>query len=237
VNANCVKFDANNFAYYQYERFSVWLSCTQKTAVLSMAVIGVNKGSENTKSRNYFLDDSAKGISCQKTSDETYASYKEGFDAGHLNAIDHFDENEPQALQTNTMANMVPQATSFYRNGAWKKTESLTECYRYELELSPLTAYSVVLYGNDQSNDCYSECHGLPETPDHLWKLIYTLSANQYDLWIMKNSNTSNVSTLPNSRRSITSLITMLDEENELHYIPVIAELLKIRVKTQSKLS
>jgi endonuclease G len=231
VNANCVKAEVNNIAFCEYSRFSVWLSCTQKAAVLSMAKIGVDTGSESTKSRNYFLDESAKTLSCQQTSDATYASHTKGFDVGHLIAIDHFDDNKSQALETNTMVNMVPQAKSFNRNGAWKKTESLTECYRDDPELTPLSVYSGVIYGNDTSNDFYSQSHGLPETPDFLWKLLYSESSNKYDLWIMENADTSTVSTLRNSRRSIDSLITNLEGENELHYLPVISELLKISVR------
>lgn len=231
VSANCVQSEANNVAFCEYSRFSVWLSCTQKAAVLSMAEIGADNGSESTTNRNYFLDETAKALSCQQNSDKTYASHQQGFDVGHLIPIDHFDDNKAQALETNTMVNMVPQAQSFNRNGAWKKTEYLTECYRDEPDLTPLTVYAGVIYGNDTTNDFYSQSHGLPETPDYLWKLIYSQSANTYDLWIMENADTSTASTLPNSRRSIHSLITNLEGENELHYLPVISELLKISVR------
>jgi len=234
--ANCVKSDLTNTAYCEYERFSVWLSCKQKAAVLSMSVIGPDKGNKNTTNRNYYLDPSAKALSCQQSSDDTYASYKKGYDVGRLIAIDHFDDNQTQALQTNTMVNMVPQTKSFNRNGAWKKTESLTECYRDEESLTPLTVYSGVIYGNDSSNDFYTQSHGLPETPDYLWKLIYSNQANKYDLWVMRNSNESKVSTIPSSRRSIDSLTTLLDGENEVHYAPVIFELLKIQVKNPTQI-
>lgn len=230
-NANCVKSDLTNTAFCEYERFSVWLSCKQNAAVLSMAEIGTDYGNENTTNRNYFLDESATDLSCQQSSDKTYASQMKGYDVGHLIPIDHFDDNQAQALQTNTMVNMVPQAKSFNRNGAWKKTESLTECYRDEESLTPLTVFAGVIYGNDPSNDFYTQSHGLPETPDHLWKLIYSPKANKYDLWIMKNSDDSKVSTLPSSRRSIESLIELLNGEDEIHYSPVISELLKVLVK------
>ena len=231
VYANCVKSNLTNTALCKYERFSVWLSCKQKAALLSMAVIGPDEGNEKTTNRNYFLDPSANALSCQQSSDDTYASHQKGYDVGHLIAIDHFDDNKSQALQTNAMVNMVPQAKAFNRNGAWKKTESITECYRDEERLTPLTVYAGVIYGNDSSNDFYSQSHGLPETPDMLWKLIYSNTANKYDLWLMKNSDESKSSTLPSSRRSIESLIEIIDGENEIHYAPVIVELMKVLVK------
>jgi hypothetical protein len=103
ASANCVKSDLTNTAFCEYERFSVWLSCKQKAAVLSMARIGPDHGNENTTSRNYFLDDSATALSCQQSSSKTYASQMKGYDVRHLIAIDHFDDNQAQALQTNTM--------------------------------------------------------------------------------------------------------------------------------------
>jgi endonuclease G len=236
ANAHCVKSTSTNIAYCEYERFSIWVSCQQKAALLSMAQIDIDNGKEDTSSRKYYLDESASKLDCQQTSDKTYASQKKGFDVGHLIAIDHFDDNKIQALQTNTMVNMVPQAESFNRNGAWKKTESLTECYRDDVELTPLTVLAGVIFGNDPSNDFYSQSHGLPETPDYLWKLIYSATSKSYDLWVMKNSNESKTSTLPMSRRTISSLITLLEGENEQHYIPVIAELLKISVKNPEQI-
>lgn len=216
-------------AHCTYERFEVWLSCEQKAAVLSMAEIAVDKGSENTSNRNYFLDESAAALSCQQTSDDSYASHHKGFDVGDLIAIDHFDDNKSQALQTNTMVNMVPQATSFNRNGAWKKTESLTECYRDDEHLAPLSVYAGAIYGNNASNDFYTQSHGLPETPDFLWKLIYSRKANQYDIWVMANSNASKAATLPSSRRTIASLMKILADEKEAHYQPVIEILSNIK--------
>lgn len=234
--ANCVKSGLTNTAYCEYERFSVWLSCKQNAAVLSMAKIGPDQGNDNTTNRSYFLDESATALSCQQSSDKTYASQQKGYDVGHLIPIDHFDDNQAQALQTNTMVNMVPQAKSFNRNGAWKKTESLTECYRDEESLTPLTVFAGVIYGNDSSNDFYTQSHGLPETPDYLWKLIYSPKANKYDLWVMKNSDDSKASTLSTSRRTIESLIELLNGENGIHYSPVISELLKILVKKPSQI-
>ncbi|MEZ8282124.1 DNA/RNA non-specific endonuclease [Vibrio splendidus] len=105
-------------AYCSYDRFSVWLSCSQKAATLSMALIGTDNGSENTSNRRYFLDETAKKIQCQQSSKNTYSSSVKGYDVGHLIAIVHFDDNQIEANQTNVMVNMVPQAKSFNRNGA-----------------------------------------------------------------------------------------------------------------------
>jgi endonuclease G len=229
--ANCYKAAKNDIAYCSYKRFDVWLACRQRGAILATAELGPDSGSEDTSNRNYFLDQTASELACQQWSDSTYASHHKGYDVGHLIAIDHFDDSYVDALETNVMVNMVPQATSFNRNGAWKKTESLTECFRDEKSYGSLTIYAGVIYGNDISNDYYSVSHGLPNTPDYLWKLIFFNRINSYDLWVMSNKDESTAKTLSQSRRTIDSLIQTLEGEGESYYNPVIFELLKIRVK------
>ncbi|KAB0287050.1 DNA/RNA non-specific endonuclease [Vibrio fortis] len=152
-HANCYKAPKGDIAYCSYNRFEVWVACKQRGAILATAELGPDTGSEDTSNRNYFLDPFAKEFGCQQWSDSTYASHHKGYDVGHLIAIDHFDDNYVDALQTNVMVNMVPQASSFNRNGAWKQTETLTECYRDEKSLGNLTIYAGVIYGNDISND------------------------------------------------------------------------------------
>jgi DNA/RNA endonuclease G (NUC1) len=230
--SKCLKLEKSNLAFCKYERFDVWLSCKQKAAILSHTILGQDFGSENTSNRSYFLDKEASELNCQQISKKTYTSEKKGFDVGHLIAIDHFDDNKRQALQTNTMVNMVPQASSFNRTGAWKKTESLTECYRDDPLYSPLTIYAGVIYGNDKSNDHYSISHGLPKTPDYLWKLIYSESLNKYELWVMLNNNTSRTNTLKSSRKSINALIEYIEDENDPMYLPVLKTLIELNAKS-----
>lgn len=228
--AECHKdIPAEGLAECKYNKFTVWLSCNKKAALVSWAVIGKDQGSENTSRRNYFLDDSASKISCQQTSNKRYTVAKKGYDVGHLTAIDHFDDDIVDALQTNVMTNMVPQASSFNRTGAWKRTETLVECYRDEDYLSPLHVYAGTIFGNDLSNDHFSVSHGLAHTPDFMWKLIYSPSAKKYDAWIMLNDNSSKVATLEESRRTLPSLISSLTSQNDNEYLPVIKALQDIQ--------
>lgn len=241
-----------------YNAFTTWVSCKDNLALLSFTeVLSKDIGFKNTSNRDYFLDPSASKMNCQQTSDSTYASVREGFDVGHLTAIDHFDYDKADALQTNVMTNMVPQAWKFNRNGAWRRTETLVECYRDEYnfttkrqtEHSPededvdannttnndlpsnIHVYSGVIIGHDLNNDFYERSHGLRRTPDYLWKVVYAPQTKQYDAWLMQNSNSSTVATLNHSRKSLRSLISTLANqsgEDEGLYAPVVDKLTEI---------
>ena len=231
IVANCIKSENYpNTAECSYEAFKVLLSCKHNAAVLSIAEnVGEDNGNKNTSSRNYKLDETASALNCQQKTSARYASVNSDYDVGHLTAIDLFDYDKTIALQTNVMTNMIPQASSFNRSGSWKRTETLAECYRDEEGYAPIQVLSGVIFGNDTTNDLFSVSHDLPSTPDYLWKLIYSESMGIYDAWVMPNANTSKASTLHSSRRTLISLITLLNAQNDSAYKPTLDFLKKIQ--------
>lgn len=233
IFANCVQNETYpNIADCTYEAFKVVLSCNHNAAVLSIAEdIHKDVGNKDTSSRNYKLDETASALNCQQKSSARYSSVSSDYDVGHLTAIDLFDYDKHVALQTNAMTNLIPQSSSFNRSGAWKRTETLAECYRDEEGYAPLQVLSGVIFGNDATNDLFSISHGLPSTPDYLWKLIYSDSMGVYDAWVMPNANTSKASTLTSSRRTIESLLTVLNAQNDSAYKPVLKVLENIQGK------
>ena len=242
--ANCLPdIPAEGMVTCEYNKFTVLLSCKDRLAVLSILHrLEADTGSENTSSRSYFLDERANIQECQQSSDDRYAKTNKGYDVGHLTAIDHLDDNQVNALQTNVMTNMIPQASKFNRNGAWKRTESLVECYREKdgpNNYPPLTVYSGILFGNDISNDHFIDSHGITRTPDFLWKLVYSHGTNQYDAWLMQNKDSSKVSTITQSRRSIDALIKTLSIQSKLDstvYLPVINILKELSNKSPKRI-
>lgn len=212
--------------YCKYNRYKVWVSCELKLPILSKSSITSDIGNKDTSSRAYKLDPSASALSCQQSSNDTYSSFKKGFDVGHLTPIDIFDDNIVDALQTNYMTNMVPQASSFNRTGAWKRTETLTECYRDDEELTILAG---ILVGNNTSNDHYADSHQVIQTPDHLWKLIFLHESQKYDLWIIPNHDSSKAKNLPEFRQNIDVLLQSLKSEHGSRYNLVVEEISNIR--------
>ncbi len=139
----------------------------------------------------------------RQSSRSTYASVLRGYDVGHMSAINHFDDNQAAALETNHMTNLLPQASSFNQRGAWRETEKLVECYRDEVGYAPLWVYQGPIFGDDISNDHFSISHSLPQTPDFYWKVVYSEGKNTYDAWIIPNENEAkakSVAWLPQNR-------------------------------------
>ena len=200
----------------RYERYEVLVSCKYRMPLLSTLSIGRDAGNENTANRNYFLDEDAKTLDCQQSSSNRYSQTNSEYDVGHLTAIDHLDDSPKSALQTNAMTNLVPQNKVMNRYGAWKRTETLVECYRDDIN-TPLgmDVLSGVLIGSDINNDHFTISHNLMSTPDYMWKLIYFKSENIYDAWIIKNSSNSLGSNLKSYRTPIGKIIEELINDNE----------------------
>jgi endonuclease G len=224
---------ASGITECHYQRFSTWVSCKHKGNLMSWFELSEDVGSENTKSRNYKLDPEPALDSCQQISNDTYV---QGHDVGHIAAIDHFDESTENALETNFMTNLLPQASSFNRSGAWRKSERMTECYRDEDGYAPLSIYAGPVYGKDTSNDLFSSSHGLNRNPDHYWKILYSASKNEYDAWVMPNHNDSKSANLPSYRRTLSALITTLKDENDSVYNPVIGVIETIETKNPKQI-
>ena len=214
-----------DMAECHYQQYSVWLSCEQNSTIMSWHTVDTDSGNEDTRSRNYKIDTDPNLVDCQQSSADTYGN---GYHVGHLAAINHFDEDTDIALETNFMTNLLPQIGSFNSSGAWRQSEKLVECYRDE-PLAPLEVYVGPLFGQDPSNDIFSISHDLPQTPDFYWKVVYSPSQDEYDAWLMPNHKDAKASKLPSYRRSLRSLITVLRNENEDYYTPVIEKFKSIR--------
>lgn len=199
-----------------YDRYEVLVSCKYRMPLISILSIGQDIGNGNTSNRNYFIDEEAAAQNCQQSSSNRYAQINSDYDVGHLTAIDHLDDSIKAALETNAMTNLVPQNKAMNRYGAWKKTETLVECYRDDvIEPLGMTIFSGVIIGSDIDNDHFTMSHDLMSTPDYMWKLIYFKRKNQYDAWIIKNDANSLSSNLDEFRKPITKIIEVLKNDSE----------------------
>ncbi|HCV02940.1 MAG TPA: hypothetical protein DG048_09865 [Pseudoalteromonas sp.] len=232
TNANTNEIDNNRFIRCNYERFSVIINCPLSLTLLSWAKAPIpDKGDLDTSSRNYQLDPDAAALNCQQSTANTYSTVVKGFDVGHLTPIDLLDDDINAALEANYMTNLLPQADFFNRNGAWRRTEILAECYRDETQYSgDINVFSGVIVGNDSSNDFFASSHGLVKTPDRFWKIIHARASKdrdgEYDAWIMSNSNNAKANTLDQSRVTLSALISVLVNDDSKLYLPVIRELM-----------
>jgi len=124
---------------------------------------------------------------CRQFSTSTYKLSKNAeifYDRGHMVPANHFDHDKAMINATNSMANIVPQASKLNRHGAWRKTEELVECYR---DIGITNVWGGVIWGKDFRNDHFFETHGVV-TPDFLWKIIQ-FPNGKVNGWIMPNSN------------------------------------------------
>lgn len=219
----------------RYERYEVLVSCKYRMPLLSMLSIGRDIGHKNTSNKNYFLDEEATTLDCQQSSSNRYSQTNSEYEVGRLTAIDLLDDSQKAALQTNAMTNLVPQNKVMNRYGAWKRTETLVECYRDDIN-KPLgmDVLSGVLIGSDINNDHFTISHSLMSTPDYMWKLVYFKSENRYDAWIIKNSSNSLGSNLKSYRKTISKIIDELIKDNEQEQSYSLDRLKEILVKEPS---
>ena len=129
--------------------------------------------------------------SCQQYSTKTYASIlpkksKQNFDLGHGVHQNLWDDRVSTMHSSNSMANILPQASKLNRYGPWRFSEKLTECYR---QIGQVEVWGGVIWGNDSNNDHFYESHGVI-TPDFLWKLIKFPNGNQ-NAWIFPNKDST----------------------------------------------
>lgn len=222
------------YAQCDYTAFKVMAYCPYKLSLVSWTKISKDTGDEDTSSRHYKVDPHAAALNCQQASGATYSSIQQGYDVGHLTAIDLLDDNKEAALETNYMTNLVPQNSSLNRHGAWRKTERLTECYREEYTETKI--FSGVLVGSNTENDHFISSHGLLKTPDRFWKLIkfkISETESEYVAWIFDNSASGSRQSLEEISTSVEALIDVMNSDVEDIYQPVIA-LLKEQVPPNS---
>ena len=126
---------------------------------------------------------------CQQFTTHTYASVlpkntEQNYDLGHGIHQNLWDDNRATMQSSNSMANILPQASKLNRYGPWRFSEKLTECYR---QLGEVEVWGGVIWGADSSNDHFYASHGVI-TPDYLWKLI-KFPNGTLNAWIFPNEN------------------------------------------------
>lgn len=118
------------------------------------------------------------------------ASYKlpkntiQKYHRGHGVHQNIWDHSTSLMEETNSMANIVPQAAKLNSTGAWRLTEELTECYR---DIGIVEVWGGNVWGNDSTNDLFLESHGVV-TPDYLWKVI-KFPDGEVNAWLLPNDN------------------------------------------------
>ena len=168
-----------------YQGFSLWLDCEKRAATRFEYTLGKDTGNEERTKYRYRLDPSLGG--CQQLSTKSY--WKESgktHQRGHLVAFNHLDYSEESALDSNQMANILPQHKTL-NQGAWKVTEEITECFR---EFGTLKIIGGAIW---DSNPRILETHGV-DIPDYFWKVI--IRDGDSIAWIMPNGDTATGKTL-----------------------------------------
>lgn len=164
-----------------YEGFTVWLDCRKRGAMKFRYNAQRDTGSFKRNSR-FFLDPNVPS-ECQQTSTKGYGN---GYDRGHLVPANHLDYSASAIKASNTMTNILPQASNMNR-GAWELTEEIIECYR---DIDELLVIGGVIWGNNPDDDFFIQSHGV-KTPDAFWKVIIRGSGQdeQAIAWVVPNSS------------------------------------------------
>ena len=181
-NFDLTKF-ANPERYFsiQYDGFSMFYDCYEKSPVIVEAIIGNDTG--NVKRSDDFKLDPNVPKECQQKSTKSYRKYRNvAYDRGHLISHNQLDYSDSAASASFYFTNIHPQASTFNRSG-WKYTEDLTECFRDDYEQVKVL---VGLKFEDSSNDYQIKSHGI-KTADKWWKIIQT--GDSYVAWVFPNSN------------------------------------------------
>jgi endonuclease G, mitochondrial len=164
-----------------YDGFTLWLDCSKRGAVKFRYIAQHDTGSFKRSSR-FFLDPNVPS-ECQQTSTKGYGK---GYDRGHLVPANHLDYSASAIKASNTMTNILPQASNMNR-GAWELTEEIIECYR---DIDELLVIGGVIWGNNPDDDYFFQSHGV-KTPDAFWKVVIrgTGQDEQAIAWVVPNSS------------------------------------------------
>lgn len=111
---------------------------------------------------------------------------KPKYDRGHGVHQNIWDHDKQLMKETNYMSNIVPHQKTQNRNGLWRYSEKLTECYR---DISNVFVIGGNIWGDNESNDYFWESHGVV-TPDFLFKIIKIESSNNTEVfsWLIPNN-------------------------------------------------
>ncbi len=163
-----------------YLGFTLWLDCSQRGATKFQYVAQRDTGNA-ARYDSFFLDPNV-ATDCQQTSTRTYGM---NYDRGHLVPANHLDASAEAIKATNTMTNILPQASTM-NSGAWLQTEEIIECYR---DIDELLVIGGVIWGNNPADDYFVSSHAV-KTPDAFWKVIIrgVGQDEQAIAWIVPNS-------------------------------------------------
>jgi endonuclease G len=165
----------------KYRGFELSYNCLERTALRWHYTLGHDTGIAKRPTSFYFDPNMPVGCLQQKTT----ASYRQGYDRGHLVASNDMDADDDTILESHYMNNVVPQISSF-NQGLWRDIEVLTDCLR---DVQPVTIYGGVIY-SDPSNDIFVDRWGI-QTPDWFWKVLVTTDEDGTDKiisWAFPNS-------------------------------------------------
>ncbi len=190
---------ANNLLRLDYTGFTVWLDCKKRAAVKFRYVAQRDSG-RLKRHKKYHLDPNVPK-ECQQKSFRGYGKGK-GYDRGHLVPANHLDHSKTAIVQSNFMTNILPQASKM-NQGAWLRTEEITECYR---DIDELLIIGGVIWGNNSEDDYFVKSHGV-KTPDAYWKVIIrgTGQDERVLAWIVPNSQVA-------KRKMLDKYLVSVDE-------------------------
>jgi len=174
-----------NLIHLQYGKWQIWYNCENRGYQVFNYTTVPDGGNLNRYSK--FHQESTLPLECQQFSTSSYKSPKDSiikYDRGHGVHQNIWDHSRELMIKSNSMANIVPQASKLNRHGVWRFTEVLTECFR---DLGKVEVWGGVVWGNDQSNDLFVKSHGVV-TPDYLWKLII-FPQGEVNAWLIPNDN------------------------------------------------
>lgn len=108
------------------------------------------------------------------------------------------------------MTNILPQASAM-NQGAWQRTEEITECYR---DIEYLQVIGGVIWGNNPSDDYFLQSHSI-QTPDAYWKVIIRGSGQSQKAiaWIVPNSKEAKKGRLDDYLVSVAEIERVTGEE------------------------
>jgi endonuclease G, mitochondrial len=188
-----------------YTGFTVWLDCKRRGAVKFQYNAQHDTGNL-PRSKNFYLDPKIPA-GCQQTSSK---GYNQGYDRGHLVPANHLDYSKQAVHETNSMANILPQAASMNR-GAWLLTEEIVECYR---DIDELLVIGGVMWGDNADDDYFISDHRVA-TPDAFWKVVIRGSGEDERAiaWIVPNLDEATMDQLDTYIVSIDELEKMTGEK------------------------
>lgn len=187
-----------------YGGFTLWLDCSKRGAVKFRYKAQRDTGN-NKRNNRFFLDPNVPS-ECQQASTKAYGK---GYDRGHLVSANHLDYSVTAIAASNTMTNILPQASGMNR-GAWELTEEIIECYR---DIDELLVIGGVIWGNNPVDDYFIKSHRI-KTPDSFWKVIIRSPGQDERViaWVVPNSSEA---TKNNLDRYLVSIDDLEDETGE----------------------